>query len=279
LPMHTSIEKLPNVPNYVALLHGPILLSAKTGTQDLKGLIANSSRWGHIASGERFPVDKAPIIIENDLSKIAGKLQPIANEPLKFSVSNLKLINGKDLVLEPFFQVHDARYMMYWMALSESKFESYLDSLSGLEKEKLALEKRTIDFVALGEQQPEADHFIQSENSQTGNNSDEFWRDARNEGFFSYKMATNAEKNITLMVRYWGAEWGSRKFDIFIDDEKLLTEDNTGRWNQSSFFDLKYAIPNEMVEGKEHIRVKFKAIKGNTAGAVYYIRLLQEKAP
>ncbi|MDM8161535.1 hypothetical protein QUH73_17065 [Labilibaculum sp. K2S] len=34
-----------------------------------------------------------------------------------------------------------------------------------------------------------------------------------------------------MRVRYWGAEWGSRKFDIYIDDEKLLTEDNTGKWN------------------------------------------------
>jgi len=31
------------------------------------------------------------------------------------------------------------------------------------------------------------------------------------------------------MVRYWGAEWGSRKFEIYIDDELLITEDNTGR--------------------------------------------------
>ncbi|MFC2129792.1 DUF4986 domain-containing protein, partial [Bacteroidota bacterium] len=65
LPMHTTIEHMPNVPNYIALLHGPILLGAKTGTEDLKGLVADDGRWGQIASGQRLPIDKAPIIIED----------------------------------------------------------------------------------------------------------------------------------------------------------------------------------------------------------------------
>ena len=42
-------------------------LAAKTGTEDLKGLIADDSRWGHIPGGEKLPVDKAPIIIEDDM--------------------------------------------------------------------------------------------------------------------------------------------------------------------------------------------------------------------
>ena len=77
------------------------------------------------------------------------------------------------------------------------------------------------------------------------------------------------------MVRYWGAEWGGRKFAIYIDDELLVEEDNTGRWNQSRFFDITYAIPDKLISGKQHIRVKFKALPRNTAGAVYYIRLLE----
>jgi len=44
LPMHNSIEHLPNVPTYIAFMHGPILLGAKTGTEDLAGLIAGDSR-------------------------------------------------------------------------------------------------------------------------------------------------------------------------------------------------------------------------------------------
>jgi hypothetical protein len=31
-----------------------------------------------------------------------------------------------------------------------------------------------------------------------------------------------------------------------------------------------------MIEGKDHIRLKFQALQGSTAGAVYYIRLLRK---
>lgn len=185
--------------------------------------------------------------------------------------------NPVDLVFEPFYQIHDARYMMYWMSLSNKEYRSYLDSVATIEQYKLALEKRTVDFVAPGEQQPEADHAMQKLNSNTGNSSDEFWRDARNEGFFSYSMSTNRKTGLSLIVRYWGAEWGNRKFDIYVDDKKLATEDNTGRWNQSKFQDLEYPIPDSMVKGKDYVRVKFQALPGSTAGAVYYVRLVSEE--
>lgn len=274
LPMHNTIEHMPNVPEYIAFMHGPILLGAKTGTEDLKGLIADDGRWGQYPVGEFLPVNKAPILIEDDIQNIANKLEPVKDKPLNFRL-NVKMINPIEANLEPFYQMHDSRYMMYWLALTNGGYRAYLDSLANIEKEKLALEKRTIDFVATGEQQPETDHAMQKEHSGTGNNLNEFWRDARNGGYFSYDMATNSETNLCLFVRYWGAEWGNRKFDIYIDDEKLVTEDNTGRWNQSMFKDLVYPIPDSMVQGKSHLRVKFQALPGSTAGAVYYIRLLR----
>ena len=277
LPMHHSLEYLPNVSNYVAIMHGPILLGAKTGTGDLKGLIADDSRWGHIASGKRLPIDNAPIIIEDNIATITNALKPLTGKPLMFTTSQITMVNPVNLVLEPFFRIHDSRYMMYWMALSSDQYLSYIDSIAALEKEKLALEKRTIDFVAPGEQQPEADHAIQKSNSNSGNYLDEFWRDARNGGFFSYQLRTNNEAGLSLVVRYWGAEWGNRKFDIYIDDEKLMTEDNTNRWNQSQFQNIEYKIPGSMLKEKENIRVKFQALQGSTAGSVYHIRLVRNK--
>jgi hypothetical protein len=118
---------------------------------------------------------------------------------------------------------------------------------------------------------------MKSEHSQSGNSNNQFYREANRDGYFSYEMKTEEEANLSLMVRYWGAEWGSRKFEIYIDDELLITEDNTGRWNQSRFFDVTYAIPESMVEGKDKIRVRFQSLPGNTAGAVYFVRLLKQE--
>jgi uncharacterized protein len=247
LPMHTRLEQMPNVFNYFAMMHGPLLLAAKTDEKALHGLVANDSRWGHIAHGTKLPVDKAPIIIEDDFSNIALKLKPVDGKPFTFAAPDLKMVNPINIELQPFYQIHDSRYMMYWMVLSNSQYVSYLDSLSELEAQKLELQKRTIDFVAPGEQQPEADHYIQSENSNTGNHMDEFWRAARNSGFFSYQMSTNSETNLGLVVRYWGSEEGKRQFDIYIDDQKLVTESIGGRWGQSKFIELsrEYAMPRK----------------------------------
>jgi DUF1680 family protein len=277
LPMHNTIEHLPNIPAYIAFMHGPILLGAKTGTEDLAGLIADDGRWGQIAGGKKLPIDKAPIIIENNLSNITGELVPVKGKPLNFTVPNLKMINPVKVLLEPFYQIHDARYMMYWMTLTGTQYHSYLDSISADEKEKIALENRTIDFVAPGEQQPEADHGIKSANSNTGNLLDEFWRDASNGGYFSYTLATKGETDLSLLIRYFGFEWGGRVFDIYIDDQKLVSENNSGRWYQSKFEEVEYKIPNNMVKDKDHIRLKFQAAEGSTAGAVYFIRLLKTK--
>jgi DUF1680 family protein len=276
LPMHNSVEHLPNVPEYVAIMHGPILLSAKTGTEDLKGLIADDGRWSQYAGGEYLPVDKAPILIEDNIQRIGDKLVPVKDQPLHYKL-NIAMGNPADLTLEPFYKIHDARYMMYWLALTPSGYKAYTDSLSNIEKEKLALERITIDQVAVGEQQPETDHAMQLEKSNKGNNLNEFFREAREGGYFSYDLATQSKTGLSLLIRYWGAEWGNRKFDIFIDNEKLVTEDNTNKWNQSAFKEVAYHIPDSMVIGKSHIRVKFQALPGNTAGAVYHLRLIENK--
>ncbi len=277
LPMHNTIEQLPNVPDYIALMHGPILLGAKTGTEDLRGIIANDSRFGHIAAGKKLPIDKAPVMVADDRLKITDKLVPVKGRPLTFTAPDLKFANPIKLEFEPFFRIHDSRYMVYWMQLTNTRFQSFADSLALIEKEKLDLQNRTVDFVAPGEQQPETDHAMQSENSRTGNNQDEFFREARNGGSFSYLLATNSETELTLMVRYLGSERGNRKFDIFIDDEKLITEDNTRRWNQPLFQNVEYLIPPSLLKGKDHIRVKFQSQSESTAGAVYYLRLVRKK--
>jgi hypothetical protein len=210
----------------------PILLGAKTGTEDLEGLVADDSRWGHIAVGKKLPIDQAPIIIDDNISKIADKLVPVKNKQLTFTLPNLKMINSINVVLEPFYQIHDARYMMYWMALSSTQFKSYLDSIEIAEKDKLELENRTLDFIAPGQQQLETDHAMQNSSSNTGTNLDEFFRAANNGGYFSYVLKTKGERDLSLLIRYWGYEWGSSIFDIYIDEEKLISENNTGKWYQ-----------------------------------------------
>ncbi len=276
MPMQNTIEHMPNVPDYIAIMHGPVLLGAKTGTEDMGNLIAGDGRFDQYPGGKSLPIDKAPILIYDDIENIGEKLVPIKDKPLHFKL-DVKMINPTDLILEPFYNIHDSRYMIYWLALTSDGYKGYLDSLSNIEKERILLERRTVDMVNTGEQQPETDHLLQSENSRTGSLMDELSREASRGGYFSYDMITNSETSLSLFVRYWGAEWGGRKFDIYIDDEKLVTEDNTRRWEQSMFKNVVHPIPDAMVEGKSHIRVKFQTQPGNTAGPIYIVRLLRKE--
>ena len=275
LPMQNRIEQLPNVPDYIAVMHGPVLLGAKTGTEDLRGLIAGDSRWGHIASGKKMPLNEAPIIIENNSAAINSALKPISHQPLHFTAASLRTTKTERIVFEPFFGIHDARYMIYWMKLSPTGYRAYLDSLAKEEAVNIALQKRTVDFVAPGEQQPEADHSMDRKNSNSGNTLDHFWRDARDNGYFTYTLSTNNETDLSLGIRYLGAERGNRKFDIYIDDEKLTSEDNTGKWPDQRFVNVEYKIPEKMVKGKTSVKLRFQASAGSTAGPVFYIRLLR----
>ena len=276
-PMHNSIKYLPNEPQYIAMMHGPIMLAAKTGTEDLAHLIADDSRFGQYASGKKLPINEAPILVNNNLEDIANQLQPIAGKPLHFTLST-KMENAIRSELQPFFEIHDARYMMYWLALSEDSYKSYLDNLAKQEQERQALEARTVDKVQPGEQQPEADHFMETDRSQVGNTNDVFFRDASNGHFFSYLMQTGGQTDLSLRLKYWGVgEWKSHEFDIFVDDVLVKEVNNTGKYRVSEFKYETYPVPEELLKGKKQVRVKFVAKPRKQIGEIYEVRLVKNQ--
>lgn len=274
-PMHASLKYLPNVPQYVALMYGPILLGMKTGTEDMAHLIADDSRFGQYASGAKLPVDQAPILINNNIETIPSQLTPVAGKPLHFTLST-KMVNGISGELQPFFEIHDSRYMMYWLALTEISYQQYLDRLAQEEKERQALEARTIDKVQPGEQQPETDHKMETDGSYTGNSNNVFFRDARDGHSFSYLMQTDGRNDLSLRLKYWGVgEWKTHEFDIFVDDVLVRSVNNTGKYRISEFKYETYELPASVLQGKQQVRVKFVAAKGRQIGEIYEVRLVR----
>lgn len=277
MPMHVRIEELPNVPNYIAIMRGPILLGARMGTENLYGLVADNSRWGHIAHGPLVSVFDTPLII-GDRKDILAKLEnmkPVAGKPFTFTVPGLFSDKYKNLELEPFFRIHDSRYMMYWLSMTNAEYADYQKRVKAEEERKLLLDKRTVDAVNTAEQQPEVDHEMKYERSNTGHTHGEGWRDARDNGYFQYTLDTKGEQNLTLMVRYWGDESGNRDFDILIDGRLLAHENISKKWQKKEFINTEYPIPSAFIAGKSTITVTFKAQKGSTAGGVFHVRLVK----
>ena len=274
-PMHAQLKYLPNVPQYIALMHGPILLGMKTGTEDLAHLVADDSRFGQYASGKKQPINEAPILINDNIDAIAEQITPIEGQPLHF-VLETKMVNGFSGILQPFFEIHDSRYMIYWLALSEQSYKGYLDDLAKAEQSRQELEARTIDKVQPGEQQPETDHKMETDQSYTGNTNDVFWRDARDSHYFSYLMQTAGHTDLQLRLKFWGVgEWKTHEFDIYVDDQLLTSVNNTGKYRISEFKYETFDIPAGLLQGKTQIRIKFVAKPGKQIGEIYGVRLVK----
>lgn len=275
MPMHAYIKPMINVPQYVAIMYGPILLGMKTGTEDMRSLIADDSRFGQYAGGKKLALDEAPILLPKHLDDIAKNLKPVPGKPLHFKLAT-HMENTIDGELQPFFEIHDSRYMMYWLVLGENDYKAYMQKLADEEKARQALEARTVDKVNPGEQQPETDHRMETDDSNKGNTEGIFFRDAKDGHYFSYLMQTKGETNLSLQLKFWGQdEWRTSEFDIYVNDKLLCSVNNSHRWRTTQFKTVDYAIPSEFVKGKKEIRVKFVAHKGKQVGQIYGVRLVK----
>ena len=171
----THLESLPDGSNWSAFVNGPIVLAAKTSTEDLKGLFADDSRMGHVASGKYIPLDKAYALV-GDKSTYVSRLKELGN--MRFALDSLQL--------EPFFEVHDSRYQMYFQNYSKEEYKEKQALLKQQEIDALAIEAKTVDKINCGEQQPEVDHLYKGEKSNSGYDEGRFWRNTRS--YISYQL-------------------------------------------------------------------------------------------
>jgi DUF1680 family protein len=271
LPMQTKAEFLPDQSPWVSFVHGPIVLAAVTDTTDLQGLFADSSRMGHIATGPLYPIEEAPLLVAAN-KNVVSALVPVKDKPMTFKLSGIYPEASKQLELVPFFQVHDARYMVYWPVASPENLDSIKSSLRAREEAAMALRARTVDQVSPGEQQPESDHNYKGEKTESGVNLDKHWRHAH--GWFSYDLKNTNKQAKALQLTYFGLDKG-RTFDIYLNDKLLRTVTLDGS-KGANFFTEDYIIPQEILKkNAEVLRVKFVAHPGSIAGGIYGVRLLK----
>jgi uncharacterized protein len=271
LPMHGSMEYLPDGSPWASFVYGPIVLAAKTDTSNLVGLKADGSRMGHVASGPLYSIDKAPVIVSSQ-SNPALQLKPVKNKPLHFTIADLiSQSSYKDLTLQPFASIHDARYMIYWRVTDAKGLKQLQQKLAAEEKQKLELENNTVDQVAPGEQQSEVDHQFKGNMTETGVFKDKHWRNAG--GWFSYQLKDSQHTAKKLRVTYYGTDKGS--FEIFINGTLLKKEEPDGT-KGTSFFNVDYIIPDNYLNSETgFVEVKFSATTNSKTPKVFYVRLMK----
>lgn len=245
----THLENLPDGSNWVAFVDGPIVLAAKTSTEDLDGLFADDSRMGHVAHGKYVPLDQAYALVGNKNTYLS-KAKNLGN--LRFSLDSLEL--------QPFFEVHDARYQMYFQTYSQEEYKEKQALLKQQEIEAAALDAKTVDKVNCGEQQPEVGHLYEGEKSNSGYSDDKFWRSTR--GYMSYQLSNKNLQGKFLDITVLD-ELKLDNVDIFINEKPasiISTKDKTIRIN---------------LEGIEVVNLKITSTNDKPTPRFYEIRILK----
>ena len=210
----------------------------------------------------------APVLV-SDTTGFTDRFRPVPGRPLTFTAPGL--VQGKQAgttTFVPFFRVHDARYVVYWPYSTPGDLESKRAKAAEDEAERLALDARTIDQVAPGEQQPESDHFFKADGAAAGINKGKRWRHASN--WFSYDLTDKKGEARVLRLTYSTLDAG-RRFDILVND-KLLAEVTLAATAPQELYTRDYPLPAGL---GARLVVKFVARDGSIAGGLYGLRLLR----
>lgn len=106
LPMSLRMERLPDAPNVVAFLYGPIVLAGRLGGGD--GLAKDMVYGPYGPSGDPVAVPKLEVRGDDP----AAWLKPVAGRPLTFRTEGVG--RPVDATLVPFYKLFDERYTVYW---------------------------------------------------------------------------------------------------------------------------------------------------------------------
>ena len=264
MPMHLRAIDMPDNSHNYSFLYGPIVLASRMGTQRQDGMFADDSRGGHIAQGPRLPLQNMPVVVgstEDILSHITK-----TDGKMEFTLKGVSPENYEGMKLEPFYRIHESRYMVYWPVLSASEVAKRQEEVARQESIAQALEARTADKVTCGEQQPESDHFVKMEWSGTGNDGGVQWRETRQ--WFSYRMKTNGRKVTAVRIAF--RPENNRDARVLINDTEI------GLFSSADNGVIEIPVKADLIGKAETLTLKIAKGNKDITPHIYEVRLIAE---
>lgn len=253
LAMDIYTESMPDNAGRIAFLYGPAVLAATLG------------------STMPDPVYGTPVLI-TEKKNSTDWVKPLGHEPLVFETKDI----GKpvDIKLVPFYKIYDQYYSVYFDYFTESAFTERQSAYEAEKKLQQEIEEKTVDHFRIGEMQPERDHnLFATEKSYTDEAIGRMGREARAGNYFMFDMKVQTGVTNKLLITLLGDD-KDRKFDIFMDDELLATEEWKGGIT-GKFYDRIFTIPGAMIKNKIRVKIKIAANYGKTAGRIFGVRILK----
>jgi hypothetical protein len=260
LPKTLYLEPVPDNPNRVAILWGPLVLA---GRIDGEGA-------AHPATGRHVQDLKTIPVLVAGGRPVADWLKPVDGQPGGFRTVNVG--RERDVELVPFYLLHRHRYAAYWDLYTPESWEQRSTEIARERERQAKLEAATVAYAQPGEMQPERDFHQQGEDTQPDRINGRACR--RGSKWFSFDLPVDASKPMSLVVTYIRDEWRKRTFDLLIDGEKIADQVIEAR-GPHEFFDVEYPLPPERVKGKQKVTVRFQATGGNEIAAVFGLRMIR----
>jgi len=251
LPMSVRVEATPDDPRMVAFVNGPVVLAADLGPAD----------EAHDGMAPALVADSAE-----------GALQATSGNLHRFRMPGA---SPEALAMGPFFNKYDRRAAVYFPLFTAAQWAEEEAAFLAAQRERAALEARTIDVIHLGEMQPERDHDFRSNHSDllsfAGRSGRQAWWGVGN--YIEFDMAVRPGP-VILRALYWGEEV-NKHFAVMVEGERIAVERRETPPEQA-FVHVDYVIPETLTEGRDRVTVRFETLGSDAP--VYECRTLSPEA-
>jgi DUF1680 family protein len=253
-PMNIYTVSMPDNKGRQAFFYGPVMLA---------GVLGNT---------EPDPVKGIPVVVTAD-DNAAQWMQRSSNQNISFA--SVKVGQPADIVFQPFNQVKNEYYSVYFDVFSPEGWKTEQVKYEAEKLKQQQVEQHTVDIIRLGEMQPERDHEFTGE-AFTGEGHGKKFRSTRQAGTMSFTMKTDPGSEQELLMTFWGMDNRGRVFDILVNGEVIATED-LNKYKASRFYDIRYSIPKSITNGKDKVTITLKSNAANSIGPVYgSIRMMRK---
>jgi hypothetical protein len=256
LPKQLQAQPLPDNPRRVALLWGPLVLAGDLGEDERSA-----------------PHDPVPVFVAGN-EPLDQWLKPISNQPGNFHSIGVGREHDVDFV--PFYRLHRRRYAAYWDLFTPEEWTARAAALAAERERHQKLEQATVTFAQPGEMQPERDFNQQGQDSEPDRVMGRPCR--RGTNWFSFDLPVEASHPMALVATYCSDEWRKRTFEVLANGRHLADQVVAKDGTEPHFFDVEYALPDDLVKDKQTITVRFQATNGNEIAGVFGLRVIRADA-
>ena len=272
LPKTLWLEPLPDNKRVTAIMWGPIALAGDLGPE-------RERRRGGQAEGQagaRPPAQpiRIPSLVAAD-RPLSEWIKAVTDKPGNFRTAGVG--REQDVDLAPFYRLHRRAYSLYFDLFTPAEWDKKAAELLAAQERRRKLEAATVAFVDQpGEVYSERDFNQRGEETTPVRIGGRPGRSARK--WFSFDLPVDAANPLKLIVTYHGEERATRTFEILVDDKRVgeqRIERHRPGSPTKSFFDVEYAIPAELAQGKQKVTVRFQATGGNETAGVFGVRVVR----